>query len=340
MGTAALPLKPVSAFKQSHFVQAITIIVMACLFATPALANDCAGALTSPDRAWLETDGDLFPAGPKPSTATVRAELAPKELREQGFQFVVRRIGNWPWLSTFSTFGTDIQGDPRAPFILLGKDVAQTLGFAMPDQNTIYLPNADRINLGIEILNAQLPPGQQIHFRFYEQNESNRDRYLQMLAQGLLPLAGDRESVAVHDYSFHVAAILLSPAESWRLIGLVNDIAVPFLKSIKDESAQIDVREWWERELDQSLGFPTLMLGQIRAMRRDPEIGKISPVLAYTLGLRAAPRIRLEKAGHNRYDVRVLNSAEPRQEVESKRVVEIYTTRRKLFKAALKAEQN
>ncbi|PWU12475.1 MAG: hypothetical protein C5B49_16330 [Bdellovibrio sp.] len=193
----------------------ISIAVTMILTATTFAANT-AGALeckqvnqTKFNPAWIkfskhnETEVD--------DEYTVTVGLPPSHIRERFNDpiFIVKRKEGKPWNSTHGPFEAAIQSDPRMPFIALGPEVAQVLGFYMTDENTILYPRVARINEGISKLNQHLPGDDPVDVRYYEQTGSLEDEYLPRLSGQIreIPVGLDDVYLVIHDEAVHISAV-------------------------------------------------------------------------------------------------------------------------------------
>ncbi len=127
-----------------------------------------------------------------------------------GQAFIIRKKSGYRWYSNYQKIENAAQGDPRTPLILLGTEVCEILGIRMMDAETIMYPTLERINWGIDILNAYLSASGKdlIPFKFYSQKNVEDASYLDNVNRQLLPIGTNDPYLMVHDIAYHLTKIM------------------------------------------------------------------------------------------------------------------------------------
>lgn len=213
--------------------------------------------------AWLQgalgASGD---AGELDLDFSIRVGLPESQQIARGSSLRIQKKPGRKWFSTYGVHPSDLQGDPRYPIVLMGREVAAVLGFFMTDENTVIYPSVARINFGIEVLNTVLYPSDQIPVRFYDQDRGSSLGYLENLADLKIPISTDDVYLAVHDYVFHVPMILAAIPVLNRIQISTREIGLEMVRDflLNDRGQEQEIRPTLESAFNGIIAYPTALL--------------------------------------------------------------------------------
>jgi hypothetical protein len=113
------------------------------------------------------------------------------------------------WYSSYAPVKNNPQGDPRWFPALVGAKVAAQFRFLKISENKMTAPTAEVASHVVDDFNKVLKDAEKLNFKFVETGEAALDgrEYLLYFLKRILPIAS-LGHYAVHDISFHLAAIL------------------------------------------------------------------------------------------------------------------------------------
>lgn len=176
---------------------------------------------------------------------SVSFESAGPELKKtHGARIIIRRKSGRGWYSGFGPFENALQGDPRSPFLILGRELATVLGYQMLDQNTVVFPTTERLNWGIQLVNSWLVAEnkQPLPYTFYEQGTDLETKFRRLLRKYKLPINEDNLALAVHDHVFHVSE-LFEPIETQQRILALDQFFSSYLSFVKKQFSEKEYEE-------------------------------------------------------------------------------------------------
>jgi len=145
------------------------------------------------------------------------------------------------WYSRFASIksGIDPQGDPRWPIFLFGEELARFLGFELIDDRSMWLPDITELNGALEKLSNTLGD-KSLTLRFYAQTKPFANEYASRFANDFqLPIADPNVNLNhfIHDYAYHVAAILVPESffDSGRLLFRQSNSFVRHLRQLGND---------------------------------------------------------------------------------------------------------
>lgn len=162
-------------------------------------------------RDWIERDYGPPQDNLQNTEFSFTIRTIPRKVGDQsGQSFILRRKPGYRWYSNYQKIENASQGDPRTPLMLLGTDVCEILGIRMMDADTIMYPTLERINWGIDILNAYLSAAGKdlIVFKFYSQKNVDDSTYLDNVNRQFLPVGTNDPYLMVHDIAYHLTKII------------------------------------------------------------------------------------------------------------------------------------
>ncbi len=116
------------------------------------------------------------------------------------------------WMSKFSTFNFDVQGDPRWFIGALGEKQAEFFGFKLIDSNTMEMPNAEEFQGALNKVNKELVrqghDPVEISYSTLDFKRRPLVSYLDSFDQNILPVASAGNHI-IHDMSFHSGMIFI-----------------------------------------------------------------------------------------------------------------------------------
>ncbi|MGH1467456.1 MAG: hypothetical protein ACRBBP_01055 [Bdellovibrionales bacterium] len=128
-----------------------------------------------------------------------------------GKLFIVKKNGE-TWVSQFTTFKFDLQGDPRWFIGSVGESLAAFFGFRIIDSQTMTIPDAREFQLAIDKVNKVLiAEGKEpvlIRFKTDDLTEAPMQGYIDAFRALELPLASGGNHL-VHDMSFHTGTLFM-----------------------------------------------------------------------------------------------------------------------------------
>ncbi|MBK9292916.1 MAG: hypothetical protein IPM57_00465 [Oligoflexia bacterium] len=155
-----------------------------------------------------------------------------------GYVFI--RKPNQDWDSFYKESKNDVQGDPRKIIETTGQDFAKRLGFELLDENTMLTPSFKKINQKLDELN-ELPLFKEMSFnvRFYESKTIAEDMtYLRhFVDKAMIPISA-KDSIMLHDYSYHLA-FFLAPERIVRHIQNQVKLGLLFIEYLEKYKKQI-----------------------------------------------------------------------------------------------------
>lgn len=195
-------------FKRFHNKKSL-ISLFALLFLyfsnSPALANIQCSSL-------LGTQHEVITTSFRESTSRSTVEIEQEINGPHGGKlFVIRKSGE-TWVSQFTTFKFDLQGDPRWFIGAVGEDIAAFFGFRIIDSTTMTIPDASEFQFAMDKINSTLvTDGKEpvlIRFKTDDLTEAPMQGYIDTFRAFELPLASNGNHL-VHDMSFHTGTIFI-----------------------------------------------------------------------------------------------------------------------------------
>jgi hypothetical protein len=134
----------------------------------------------------------------------------PKQKRLYGAQLIAQKKPGRAWYSMFGPLENALQGDPRAPFVILGRELAVVLGYRMLDENTVLMPTVKRLNWGIRLVNSWLKQDGRnpLPTSYYVQGDDTESKFLSNVQRSKLPISNTLLELAAHDHCFHATQVL------------------------------------------------------------------------------------------------------------------------------------
>lgn len=202
------------------------------------------------------------------STVVVTDRLADSK----GGQLLRLQKNEQSWLSNYSEFLFDIQGDPRWFIGALGEHFATFFGFKMKGPQELWIPDGVAFESALQQLNSQLQKENResipLSISTTDLSTQPLKGYLHHFLRDQLHFSSEDHHL-IHDISFHTGFIFLPP-RLVRLAQIRTEFMLEFANSLAQDSSFLNaaesklflstVKEFLVEAIDQGVGFQNLSM--------------------------------------------------------------------------------